>query len=275
MILGYPWVIKGGHSLDWEYLDKNPPLIVGDSHQVATYGLPDEDSVGNPTFPDPPQHRIHCLLPGEQIIMCLYKTTHTQRFAESAADTTVRDWTDLMPPELHDFVKVFSEDATQCLPEPKPWDHTIELLNGVPPVLDCKVYLLTLKEQEALDKFLEEHLAKGYIRPLRSPYAAPFFFVKKKDRKLCPAQDYQRLNTWTCKNQYPLPLLANLVDKVPGCNFYTTLDICWGYNNICIKDGDQWKVAFNTNHGLFEPDVMYFGLTNSPASWQAMMDDHF
>ena len=104
-------------------------------------------------------------------------------------------------------------------------DHAIELLEGAPPVLDCKVYPLTLAEQEALDKFLKEHLAKGYIHPSKSPYAAPFFFVKKKDGKLHPVQDYRRLNTWTRKNRYPLPLLAELVDKVPDRDFYTTLDV--------------------------------------------------
>ena len=157
----------------------------------------------------------------------------------------------------------------------QPWDHAIELLEGALPVLDCKVYLLTLSEQEALDKFLEEHLAKGYICPSKSPYTTPFFFVKKKDGKLRPVQDYRHLNAWTHKNHYLLPLLAELVDKVPGRDFYTTLDVCWGYHNIRIKDGDQWKAAFKTNHGLFEPDIMYFGLTNSPTSWQALMDDHF
>ena len=113
MILGYPWVVKGGRSLNWEHLEWNPPLIVGDSHWVATYGLPDEDGVGNKMFPNPPRHRIHRLLPGEQIIMCLYKTTHAQWLAESVADTTKHKWTDLIPLELHDFTKVFSEDASQ------------------------------------------------------------------------------------------------------------------------------------------------------------------
>lgn len=87
-----------------------------------------------------------------------------------------------------------------------------------PTTLDCKVCPLTQDEhkQVTLDKFLEEHLKKKYIQPLNSPYTAPFFFVKKKDRKLQPVQDYQKLNTFTRKNKWPLPLLAELVDKVPG-----------------------------------------------------------
>ena len=53
------------------------------------------------------------------------------------------------------------------------------------------------------------------------------------------------------------------------------LDIRWGYNNVRLKQGDKWKAAFITNRGLFEPTVMFFGLMNSPATFQAMMDDYF
>src|SRR5215469_4755932 len=58
-------------------------------------------------------------------------------------------------------------------------------------------------------------------------------------------------------------------------HLYTKLDVCWGYNNIQIKDGDEWKATFQTNRGLFEPLVMFFGLTNSPVMFQTMMNDIF
>ena len=60
-----------------------------------------------------------------------------------------------------------------------------------------------------------------------------------------------------------------------GSKYFTKLDIRWGYNNVRIKEGDEWKAAFITNKGLFEPTVMFFGLRNSPATFQAMMDDYF
>ena len=63
--------------------------------------------------------------------------------------------------------------------------------------------------------------------------------------------------------------------KLKGSKYFTKLDIRWGYNNVCIKEGDEWKAAFITNKGLFEPTVMFFGLLNSPATFQAMMDDYF
>jgi hypothetical protein len=105
--------------------------------------------------------------------------------------------------------------------------------------------------------------------------ALPFFFVKKKDGKLGPCQDCQYLNDFTIKNAYPLPLISEIMDKLKGAKYFTKLDVRWGYNNVCIKKGDKWKAAFKTNQGLFEPTVMFFGMCNSPATFQAMMDAIF
>jgi Reverse transcriptase (RNA-dependent DNA polymerase) len=118
-------------------------------------------------------------------------------------------------------------------------------------------------------------MKKGYIRPSKSPYAAPFFFIKKKDGKLRPVQDYRRVNQWTIRNRYPLPLISQLINKVRSRTLFTKFDIRWGYNNVRIKQGDEWKAAFIMNQGLFEPTVMFFGLTNSPATFQMMMDAIF
>jgi len=94
--------------------------------------------------------------------------------------------------------------------------------------------------------------------------AAPFFFIKKKSGELRPVQDYRQLNAMTIKYSYPLPLISELIDKLKGARYFTKLDVRWGYNNVRIQEGDKWKAAFITNKGLFEPLVMFFGLTNSP-----------
>jgi hypothetical protein len=138
-----------------------------------------------------------------------------------------------------------------------------------------KTYNLTPEEQVELNKFLKENLDKGYIKPSQSPMASSFFFVKKKDGKLRPCQDYQYLDDWTIKNAYPLPLISEIMDKIKGAKFFTKFDVWWGYNNIRIKAEDQWKAAFKTNRGLFEPTVMFFGMCNSLATFQAMMDSIF
>ena len=79
----------------------------------------------------------------------------------------------------------------------------------------------------------------------------------------------------TIKNQYPLPLISELIDQLTGAKYFSKMDVRWGYNNIRIKEGDTWKAVFRTNRGLFEPLVMFFGLTNSPATFQTMMNDIF
>jgi len=105
--------------------------------------------------------------------------------------------------------------------------------------------------------------------------AAPVFFIKKKDGSLWLVQDYQALNSMTVKNKYPLLLISELVSQLYGARYFTKLDVCWGFNNVHIKPRDEWKAAFQTNRGLFEPLVMFFGMTNSPATFQTMMNDIF
>ena len=199
----------------------------------------------------------------------------SQKLAEEAhKQEKKKSFEQTVPACYHQFKDVFAKQAFNDLPERRPWDHAIELIPGAEPV-DCKVYPLNLDEQKQLDAFLEEHLSSGRIRPSKSPMASPFFFVKKKDGLLRPVQDYRKLNNMTVKNRYPLPLISELINKLKGARYFTKLDIRWGYNNVRIKEGDEWKAAFRTNCGLFEPLVMFFGLTNSPATFQTMMNDIF
>ena len=130
-------------------------------------------------------------------------------------------------------------------------------------------------EQLELDKFLTEHIQKGYLVPSKSPMASPVFFIKKKDGKLQLVQDYRRLNKITIKNRYPLPLAADIINRLTKAQYFTKFDIRWGYHNICIHEGDEWKGAIVTNRGLYEPKVMYFGMTNSLATFQALMNSVF
>ena len=77
------------------------------------------------------------------------------------------------------------------------------------------------------------------------------------------------------KNRNVSPLIPQVIDRLHRCTLFTKVDIQWGYNNIHIKEGDEWKAAFLTLEGLFEPTVMFFGLTNSPATFQMMMNTIF
>ena len=88
-------------------------------------------------------------------------------------------------------------------------------------------------------------------------------------------QDYRYLNEHMVQNNYPLLLISQLVDKLKGSQFFTKIDLQWGYNNVWIKEGDKWKAAFIFHHSSFKPTIMFFGLCNSPATFQTMMNEIF
>ena len=138
-----------------------------------------------------------------------------------------------------------------------------------------KAFSLSQDEAKLAEDFVKENLEKGYIRPSKSLQSSPLFFVDKKDGGKRPCQDYRYLNKWTVKNAYPLLLIQDLIDGLQGAKYFTKLDIRWGYNNIRIHEGDEWKAAFRTPQGLYEPTVMFFGLCNSPATFQSIMDRIF
>ena len=95
----------------------------------------------------------------------------------------------------------------------------------------------------------------------------------KKDGKKRMVQDYRYLNEWTIRNNYPLLLISDVLENIGMKKIFTKIDLRWGYNNVRIKEGDKWKVVFTTPEESFEPMVMFFGLTNSPAMFQAMMNE--
>jgi len=98
------------------------------------------------------------------------------------------------------------------------------------------------------------------------------FFVGKKDGKKWMVQDYKYLNKWTIKNNYPLPLISDILENIRTKRVFMKIDLRWRYNNMRIKEEDEWKAVFTTLEGSFKPTVMFFRLTNSPATFQAMMN---
>ena len=136
-----------------------------------------------------------------------------------------------------------------------------------------KVYPLSREEREEVRKFVKEQLQKGYIRPSKTLQTVLVFFVGKKDGKKWMVQDYKYLNKWTIKNNYLPSFISDVLENIGTKKMFTKIDLRWGYNNVRIKKGDEWKAAFTILEGSFEPTVMFFGLTNSLATFQAMMNE--
>ncbi|KAI2650569.1 Transposon Ty3-I Gag-Pol polyprotein [Labeo rohita] len=122
-------------------------------------------------------------------------------------------------------------------------------------------------------KYLANSLTAGTIVPSTSPAGVGFFFIKKKDGSLHPCIDYRGLNKITIKNRYPLPLMSSTFKILQGARIFTKVDLCNAYHLVRIKEGDEWKTAFNTPLGHFEYQVLPFGLVNAPAVFQALVND--
>src|SRR6266436_892601 len=143
--------------------------------------------------------------------------------------------------------------SSQKRPSPtspcKAWDHTIELHPNAK-LPRGRTFPLSPAKQKELDEFLRENLVNGQIHLLKSPIRAPVFFIKKKEGSLRLVQDYRKLNEIMLTNSYPLLLVSDVLTRLCDVEWFTTLDLRWGFNNVQLKEGDEWKAAFSTNHGL-------------------------
>ncbi len=179
-----------------------------------------------------------------------------------------------LPSEYADLAEAFSKRRATQLPNHRSVDCAIDLIPGTTPPKG-RIFPLSQPETAAMKQYIEEELAKGFIRPSTSPASAGFFFVKKKDGGLRPCIDYRGLNDNTIKFRYPLPLVPAALEQLCQAKFYTKLDLRNAYNLIRIRKGDEWKTAFSTTSGHYEYRVMPFGLANSPSVFQSFMNDTF
>ena len=265
-ILGFPWLQQTSAQINWntgtikveEPVQDDIHLQYDDSYDIDGSEIFDQELIIS--FLGKEEYNIQA------------KATPATHIAQQHNIT--KNIEDLIPEHYHPYKDIFEKRASERFPPQRSYDHAIELKEGFQP-RNCRIYPLSPKETEAMNEFIEENLRKGYIRESKSPMASPLFFVEKKDGSLRPCQDYQHLNEGTIKNAYPLPLIQDLIDKIKGAKHFSKFDLRAGYNNIRIKEGDQWKAAFKCAKGLFEPTVMFFGLCNSPATFQAFMNDIF
>jgi hypothetical protein len=183
-----------------------------------------------------------------------------------------------VPAEYQQHAQVFSEEESCRFPPAHSWDHAINFKPGSPESLNCKVYATTPRERTNLRGWLNDMLARKYIKhanPDEAYIASPFFYLKKKDGSDRPVQDYQKVNALTQRDFYPVPLIPPTIARVRNASIFTKFDVHQGYNNIRIRREDHHKASFKTEFGIFVPNVMFFGLTNSPATFQRKMDSIF
>jgi len=130
----------------------------------------------------------------------------------------------MVPQKFLRWRKVFGKMESERMPTKKIWDHAIDLKETFKPQKE-RIYPLSKDEREEVQKFVDDQLRKGYIRPLKSPQMSPVFFMGKKDRKKRMVMDYHSLNKQTVKNNYPLPLITDLINNMGSKKVFTKIDL--------------------------------------------------
>jgi len=144
-----------------------------------------------------------------------------------------------LPEHIQLFTHLFNKKKFEKLLERRKWDHEINLIDEAPKELNAKAYTMTLKEEEALNQWLDEQFKTGLIVESKSRYVVPCFYIPKKDSSLQLVQDYRKLNQVMIKNKIPLPLIGEVINKLKEARYFNKLDLIWGYNNVRIKERNE------------------------------------
>ena len=296
MILGYPWFKAFKPNINWDNGTLKGPKVkaktmqkvtwdkaqsylkdkwqqdqdnnfIYEANELDTEELEDPDQILQ-ELEDESQPDIYI----RRTTMEINQTHNTMEMAHKYMEQHKKEDV-VLPTEFKWHAPLFSDKEAKKFPPSQPCDHKIKLTADTPDKFNCKTYPMSLKDQEAENKFLDENLERVYIVPSESPYGFSTFMVPKKDSdEKHYIINYWPLNAVTHKDVTPLPNLAQCIEDLQGMELFSKFDVHWGYNNIHIWEGDKWKAAFKTCHGLFKPKVMFFGISNLPLTFQRFMN---
>jgi len=278
LILGKPWLTMFNPDIDWE---RNTIKLKKGVHTHTLVPKQYNEGAGEVCVISALQLK-RLLRNGEQAYLAVLTEVkegeESNADAEQGANATIpppfKDTIPELKPAVQQLMQRFSKvfgPLPKHLPPKREVDHAIELEQGSKPSFQ-PIYHLSPRELEEVKEQLTMLIEAGFIQPSKSPYGAPIIFVPKPNGKLRMCVDYRQLNSSTIKNRYPLPRIDELLDRLQGSSVFTKLDLQSGYWQIRIKEEDIPKTAFRTRYGHFEWKVLPFGLTNAPATFQALMN---
>lgn len=182
-----------------------------------------------------------------------------------------------LPSYLHDLADVFSKRKSDCLPPSRPGEDCTLHLQGDPvkTVGHAPLYRMSREELEAARQYILDNLNKGFIVPSKAPFASPILLAKKKDGGLRLCVDYRRLNSIIRKDQYPLPLIDEILERLAGATVFTKIDVRQGFHRLPMSPDCEDLTTFRTRHGAYKYKVMPFGLSIGPAHFQRLMNRIF
>ena len=189
-------------------------------------------------------------------------------FGESSEGRTQRE-TQIIAKLLSEYQDVFSKHDDD-LGLTSLAEHQIDLTDSKPIKQPFRRVPLAFvnEEKQAIDKLLRQ----GVIRPSNSPWASPLCLVRKKDGSVRPCVDYRRLNKVTKPDAFPVPKVDECIDAISGSTIFSTVDLTCGYFQVPVREQDIPKTAFVSRHGLYEFTSTPFGMINSGATFQRVME---
>ena len=217
------------------------------------------------------------VLPEQDFMPSVTAATHDNTMPHHVSDSDLHVETQTLRADIANLVSEFSDRFPADIPAGLPPEregvaHAIPLKSPDMQPPFRKFYRMTQEEKREVEEKLRDLLDKDWIQPSHSPYGAPIMFVAKKDGGLRMVVDYRALNKQTVKNRYPLPRIDDLLDCLQGAQFFSALDLQQAYHQVRLKPEDVPKTAFITHKGQYEYRVLSFGLSNAPATFQALMN---
>lgn len=177
-----------------------------------------------------------------------------------------------VPTKYHDLIAAFLPQDADKLPPHRRYDHKIELIPGATPPY-ARSRPLTPTELRVVKRWLDDNLAKGFIRASQSSSACPLLIATKPGGGVRICVDYRGVNNISIKNRYPLPLIKETLDAICKAKIFTKLDVIAAFNRVRIAEGHEWLTAFTTRFGLYESLVTPFGLHGAPSTFQHYIND--
>ena len=268
MILGYPWLDAINpdiiwHTKTWYYrkdhgTQRRVPISICSAEEFAQLAMAAQKGDGE----------AYVALPYELLVGEIKPRRGFRRPVRCGALEV--DEPEL-PDPINDLMEAFSEIASDSLNTHDQVEHPIDLVDDRIPK-SGPIYNMSQDELATIREYLESAQRKKWIRPSTAQCGAPVLFVKKPDGGLRLCVDYRSLNELTVKNNYPLPLLSETLERFAHAKHFTKIDIRNAYHRIRIRKGDEWKTSFRTRYGQFEYQVMPFGLANAPATFQSYVN---
>jgi hypothetical protein len=267
IILGGDWLEE--FSPMWVHWRQRRMRFHHHGHRITLQGILDDGSPGRPIS----AQQLRGLLRRGAVSQCIrVQPIHQPDSLHSLTAISLTDTPSAVTPLLAEFQDLFR--PSEELPPRRQQDHQIPLILGAQPV-NVRPYRYAPHQKDEIERQIHQMLRLGIIRHSSSPFASPVLLVRKKDGTWRFCIDYRQLNTITVKHKHPMPVVDELLDELAGACWFTKLDLSSGYHQLRVAEGDEYKTAFRTHHGLYEFLVMPFGLTNAPATFQSVMNHIF